>query len=539
MEGQITKYIFVTGGIVSGIGKGTAVASLGSLLKARDIKVSLLKIDPYLNVDAGTMNPFQHGEVFVTDDGAETDLDLGHYERFLDQPLSRLSNFTTGGIYGSVIEKERRGDYLGKTVQIIPHITNEIKRRINLLAKTEKSDVVITEIGGTVGDIESQPFIEAARQFKRDIGTENVLYIHLTKIDYIYPSEEPKTKPTQHSVASLRNLGITPSILIVRCKKPFPQDLRTKIALFCDLPEDWIIAGQNVSSLYEIPLNLEKEGLGKKVAQFFSWKKKPSLREWEKLIYKIHHPKGKVIIGMVGKYLDHPDAYISIVEGLKHASIAFQKEGVILPIDSEDSYQKMTEILKKVDGIIVPGGFGIRGIEGKIRAIKYAREVGKPFLGLCLGLQTAVIEFARNVCGKKKANSTEFNPKTPDPVIDILPWQKKISNLGGTMRLGSWPCKIKNGTLAQRLYGKSLIHERHRHRYEVHPKYHQILQKEGLIFSGTSLDQKLVEMIELPSHPFFIATQFHPEFKSRPLRPHPLFKGFISACLKSGSRGGT
>lgn len=527
----MSKFIFVTGGIVSGIGKGITVASLGLLLKSRGLKVLPIKIDPYLNQDAGTMNPFQHGEVFVTDDGAETDLDLGHYERFINQNLTQVSNFTTGAVYQTVTSLERRGDYLGKTIQIIPHVTDEIKKRIRNAA--ENFDVVLVEIGGTVGDIEALPFIEAIRQFRQDISPSNVLYIHTVKMDYIYPSDEAKTKPIQQSVQTLRTYGIQPDILICRCKRPITLQLRDKVALFTSVKKEHIIQAIDASSLYQIPLNLEKEGLGKSVCQYFGCKNKVNLKNWQKITKIINQSKKTVAVALVGKYLDHPDAYISVVEALKHAGIANKVKIEIVPINS-DKKEDLSK-LKKVKAVLVPGGFGIRGIEGKIAAIKYARQNKIPFLGLCLGLQCAVIEFARHICKLDQANSTEFNSKTHHPVIDILPEQKKIKEKGGTMRLGAYPCLVKKNSLAFRLYKTLKISERHRHRYEVNPKYHQILQNKGLIFSGMSPNRRLVEIIELPPkiHPYFIATQAHPEFKSRPNRAHPLFAELISAVLKN------
>jgi len=528
------KYIFVTGGVVSGIGKGTAAASLALLLKARGLKVAILKIDPYLNVDAGTMNPFQHGEVFVTDDGAETDLDLGHYERIVDENLTRLSNFTTGGIYGAVIEKERKGEYLGHTVQVIPHITSEIKRRIRELSRKTKAQILITELGGTVGDIEGLPFLEAIRQMSLDEGKQNVMYIHVTMIAYIYPSDEAKTKPTQQSVSILRSIGIQPDILICRCKRPIAKGLKEKIALFTNLSQNQVIEALDCDSIYEIPINLEKNGLAKQVVKYFKFSnKKPRLSHWKNLIHTIKNPKGKVTIGMVGKYLEHPDAYISVVEALKHGGLANNVAVKIQPIEPNDLQKNganSKKILDDVCGILVPGGFGSRGIEGKIQAISFARRNKIPFLGLCLGLQLAVVEFARNVCNLKNANSTEFDPKTPYPVIDILDSQKGIDRMGGTMRLGAYPCKIAPKTLARQIYKTETIYERHRHRYEVNPNFHGILRKNGLILSGLSPDKKLVEIVELKNHPYFIATQFHPEFKSRPNQPHPIFETFIRAA---------
>jgi len=528
-----TKYIFITGGIVSGIGKGITAASLGLLLKKSGFKVGMLKVDPYLNKDAGTMNPFQHGEVFVTEDGTETDLDLGHYERFVGENLSQLSNFTTGIIYSAVTEKERHGDFLGSTIQIIPHVTEEIKRRIKLAAQKSQADFLICEIGGTIGDIEGLPFIEAARQFRHDVGEENVLYIHVVKIVYIYPSEEAKTKPIQQSVQLLRSDGIQAGLLVVRCKEKLSDSIRKKIALFCDVDEKNVIEAINANSLYEIPLNLAKAGLARQVAKKFKLRfKKPNLNDWRQIVKKCHDVKKTINIAMVGKYLDHPDAYISVVEALRHAGIAYQTKINIIGVDSENTL-KINKILSKVDGILVPGGFGIRGIEGKVKAIQFARENKIPFLGLCLGLQVAVIEFARNMCKLHDANSTEFNPKTKYPVIEYLPEQLKIKSMGGTMRLGSYPAILKPDSKIRKLYGKNQIAERHRHRYEVNPEYHQILQKNGLIFSGNSPDKKLVEFIELANHPYFVATQAHPEFKSRPIKPHPLFLGFIGAAIKN------
>jgi len=530
------KYVFVTGGVVSGIGKGTTAASLAFLLKSRGFKVSILKIDPYLNVDAGTMNPFQHGEVFVTEDGAETDLDLGHYERIIDENLTKFSNFTTGGVYGAVIEKERKGEYLGKTVQVIPHITAEIKKRIKDLGQKNNSQITIVELGGTVGDIEGLPFLEAIRQMSLDEGRENVIYIHVTMIAYIYPSDEAKTKPTQQSVSILRSIGIQPDLLVCRCKRPLTKEIKQKIALFASLSEEQVIEALDCQSIYEIPLRLEKNGLAKEtIKQLRLYNRRPKLKALEKIVRKVKSPRKSVTIGMVGKYLEHSDAYISVVEALKHGGLENNLQVKIRAVESdklEDNNVNLKEIFDDVNGILVPGGFGKRGIEGKIRAIGFARRYKIPFLGLCLGLQLAVVEFARTVCGLKKANSTEFDLNTPYPVIDILDSQKEISRLGGTMRLGSYPCKLAAGTLAHSLYQKEEISERHRHRYEVNPNFHGILKKNGLIISGLSPDGKLVEIIELKEHPFFIATQFHPEFKSRPTNPHPLFSGFIKAASK-------
>lgn len=529
----MAKFIFVTGGIVSGIGKGITVASIGLLLKARGLKVIPIKIDPYLNADAGTMNPFQHGEVFVTDDGAETDLDLGHYERFIDQNLTQLSNFTTGAIYQAVTSKEREGDFLGKTIQIIPHVTEEIKKRILTAAKGV--DVVLVEIGGTVGDIEALPFIEAIRQLKQEINFGDALFIHVAKIDYIYPSDEAKSKPIQQSVQVLRGLGIQPDFLICRCKRAISDEIREKIALFTSVKKERIIEAKDADSLYQIPINMEKEKLAEQICRFFGFKKKSkNLAEWQKIIAnlaKIEANKKIVKVAMVGKYLDHPDAYLSVVEAIKHAGIFNLVKIEIVAVDSEKD--NLTKALKNVDAVVVPGGFGIRGIEGKIKAIQFARENKIPFLGLCLGLQCLVIEYARNVCKLTGANSTEFNNKTKYPVIDYLAEQRTITKKGGTMRLGAYPCFIKKNTLAYRVYQSIKISERHRHRYEVNPKFHQILEKNGLIFSGTSANKKLIEIVELAKnvHPYFIATQAHPEFKSRPNRPHPLFRDLIKAAI--------
>lgn len=527
----MTKYIFVTGGVVSGIGKGITVASLGVLLKARGYKIGLLKLDPYLNVDAGTMNPFQHGEVFVTDDGAETDLDLGHYERFTDENLTHDSNSTTGQIYSTVLEKERTGEYLGATIQIIPHITNEIISRIRKVSKNK--DIAIVEIGGTVGDIESEPFIESIRQFKRSVGRENVCFVHTTKIDYIYPSDEPKTKPTQQSVAMLRSRGIQPDILVVRSKNGFTKNMKDKIALFCDVEDSAVIPAPNADSLYQIPLNLENNNLAVKVLEKLNLKnKKPNLVQWNRIIDRLEKTNKEIYIGLVGKYTDNPDAYISVVESLKHAGISNLVDVKVVPIDSEKiNFEKLT----KLSGIVVPGGFGIRGIEGKLEAIRYARENKISFLGLCLGLQCAVIEFARNVCGLSGASSTEFDPKTPHPVIDILPDQKKVEKKGGSMRLGKYQAILKKSSYVSQIYQSKNVFERHRHRYEVNPKYHKTLKDNGLVLSGLSKNKKLVEFIEFSKdiHPFFIATQAHPEFKSRPFRPAPLFDWLIRSAIKN------
>jgi len=526
------KFIFVTGGVISGIGKGITTASLGRLLKNRGIVPAMLKVDPYINVDAGTMNPYQHGEVFVTDDGAETDLDLGHYERFVDLNLTKHSNITTGKVYGNVIEKERRGDYLGGTVQVIPHITDEIKRLIHEAAERSEADVAIVEVGGTVGDIESLPFLEALRQFRRDVGPENVLYLHVTLVPFLSPLQEVKTKPTQHSVRELRNIGIQPDILVCRTEQPLGREQRNKISLFCDIPPEAVIEGVNTDLIYEIPLAFEGQGLAQQVLDRLGIEgTTPDLSDWEKLVHRIRHPVGELRVAMVGKYIQLRDAYISVVEALRHGGYETDNRVEIVWVDSEKVIEDGAAAhLSDVDGIVVPGGFGDRGIEGKIEAIRYAREELKPFLGLCLGLQCAVIEFARNMCHLRGAHSAEFAPDSPHPVIDMMEEQKKVMDLGGTMRLGAYECYLKPESLARRCYGTHVVYERHRHRFEVNNEYRSLLGEKGLVFSGLSPNELLVEMIELPDHPFFLATQFHPEFKSRPNRAHPLFREFIRAA---------
>jgi len=530
----MAKYVFVTGGVVSAIGKGITTASLGRLLKDRGYCVGLIKVDPYINVDAGLMNPFQHGEVYVTDDGAETDLDLGHYERFVDEPLCDLSNLTTGKIYGSVIEKERQGDYyLGKTVQVIPHITDEIKERIRAYAKDK--EICLVEIGGTVGDIEGLPFLEAIRQMRRDVGDEHVCYIHVTLIPYLSTVGELKTKPTQHSVQELRRVGISPDILVARTPYPLDDNIRAKLALFCDLPPEAIIEALDVkNSLYEIPMAMERQGIADLVTDVLHLPRRPlNMTDWQQMLERLKNPKGQVRVAMVGKYMNLHDAYLSVTEALHHGGIHHQVRVHIKYVDSEKvKKETVAELLGDVCGILVPGGFGDRGIEGKILAAQYARENKVPYLGLCLGLQIAVIEFARHVCGLEGANSKEFDEATPHPVIVYLKEQEYITRLGGTMRLGAYPCVLKEGTLAEHLYGCREISERHRHRLEVNNAYRPILAEKGMIFCGTSPEGDLVEMIELPDHPFFIASQFHPEFKSRPNRAHPLFRGFIGAALE-------
>ena len=534
----MTKYIFVTGGVVSSLGKGITAASLGRLLKNRGYKVTIQKFDPYINIDPGTMSPYQHGEVFVTDDGAETDLDLGHYERFVDENLSKASNVTTGKVYQSVINKERKGEYLGSTIQVIPHITNEIKERVMRVGKADNADIVITEIGGTVGDIESLPFLEAIRQVRKDLPNKNdVIYIHVTLVPYISAAEELKTKPTQHSVKELRSIGIQPDIIVCRTVKELSENMKKKIALFCDVEPDAVINNLTADSIYDVPLLMEQEGLDHIALKKLGLADRPvDLSDWKDMVARIHNAKGVTRIALVGKYVKLHDAYLSVVEALSHAGYAYGTKIDIRWVNSEEIEENkpdLSEVFKDIDGIIVPGGFGYRGIEGKIDAIRYARENKIPYLGLCLGMQCAVIEFARNVCGMKKANSSEFIPDTPYPVIDLMSDQEDVTEKGGTMRLGIYPCKLKDGTRARKLYdNKEIIYERHRHRYEVSNELRPILEKAGLIISGTSPDGRLVEIIELKDHPYFEATQAHPEFKSRPNRPHPLFLGFIEAALK-------
>ena len=530
----MTKYIFVTGGVVSSIGKGITSASLGRLLKSRGFNVTMQKLDPYINVDAGTMNPFQHGEVFVTDDGAETDLDLGHYERFVDVSLTRNSNVTTGKVYGQVIARERRGEFLGSTVQVIPHITDEIKACIRRAAEDASADVVIVEIGGTVGDIEGLPFLEAIRQFKKDVGHDNVLYVHVTLIASVGPWSELKTKPTQHSVINLREIGIQPDILVCRSRVPLSDEMRDKISLFCDVDREAVIQSLDVETLYEAPLALEEEGLARLACEKLKLPPNaPDLDEWRRIVETIKHPKEHVTIAIVGKYTGNGDAYISIAEAVRHGGVANDCGVSIRWVDSEDLESGSAEtMLSDVDAVIVAGGFGARGVEGKIASIRYARENGIPFLGLCYGLQMAVIEMARHLCGLEGANTEEVDPDCAHPVIHLLPEQQGVTEKGGSMRLGVYPCRVIHGTRAHSLYGTELVYERHRHRYEVNNAYRPALEKAGMVFSGVSPDYRLVEMIEVPSHPFFMATQFHPEFKSRPNRPHPLFRGLVEAALK-------
>lgn len=526
------KYVFVTGGVVSSLGKGITAASLGRLLEERGYQVTIQKFDPYINVDPGTMSPYQHGEVYVTDDGAETDLDLGHYERFIDQNLTKYNNVTTGKIYQSVINKERKGEYLGATVQVIPHITNEIKSKIEIVGRENNSDIVITEIGGTVGDIESTPFLEAIRQFRYDVGRENVIYIHCALIPYLKAAGELKTKPAQHSVKELMSIGIRPDILVCRTEHPISDDIKRKISLFCDTDVDAVIESPDAPTIYEVPLIMEKNGLATVALRKLGLEHKPfDLTAWTEMVERIKNPSKIVKVAVVGKYVELKDAYISIDESIKHAGYHLHTESKIDYIQAEDVD---VEKLRKYDGILVPGGFGHRAVEGKIKAIEFARKNKIPFFGICLGMQTSVIEYARNVLNLENANSTEFDENTKYPVIDLLPDQKDIENMGGTMRLGIYPCKLKEGSLARKLYKEELIYERHRHRFEFNNEYKEVIQEAGLIISGSSPDGRLAEIVELSQeeHPFFIAGQFHPEFKTRPNRPHPLFTGFIKAMLK-------
>ncbi len=534
-----TKYIFVTGGVVSSIGKGITTASLGRLLRNRGFTVAPMKLDPYINVDAGTMNPFQHGEVFVTDDGAETDLDLGHYERFMDVNCTQGSSITSGKIYLSVIEAERRGDYLGATVQVIPHVTTAIKDSIVQLGRQMEADVVLAEIGGTVGDIESLPFLEAIRQMRKDVGHQNTLFVHVTLIPTIGPWNEIKTKPTQHSVINLREIGITPDVLVCRTEEPLSKEVKEKISLFTDVPERAIVESMDAETIYEVPLRYESAGLGAFVAERLALEgDPPSSAEWEKLVETVKNPKGQCRIVVVGKYTGNGDAYKSIGEALVHAGIANDCRVLVDWIESDalENGRPPEEFLGNADGLIVAPGFGGRGVEGKVEAIRHARETGLPFLGICLGLQMAVIEFARNVCGLEGANSEEMAENPPYPVIHLLPEQKEVTDKGATMRLGAWPCNVSAGTLAHKLYGSTRIEERHRHRYEVNNDFRELLAEHGMAISGVSPDYRLVEMIEVPGHPFFIGTQAHPEFKSRPNRPHPLFKGLVEAAITRRAR---
>ena len=534
-----TKYIFVTGGVVSSLGKGITAASLGRLLKSRGYRVTIQKFDPYINIDPGTMSPYQHGEVFVTDDGAETDLDLGHYERFIDINLSKNSNTTTGKIYQSVINKERRGDYLGGTVQVIPHITNEIKERVFRVGKQDNADFVITEIGGTVGDIESLPFLEAIRQVKKDVGKNDVLYIHVTLVPYISAAGELKTKPTQHSVKELRSIGISPDIIVCRSEKPISKEMREKMAMFCDVDPDAVIQNLTARSIYEVPMLMEEQGLDTIVLRKLEMEDKPKdMQGWHDMVSRILKKYDKkVTIAVVGKYVALQDAYISITESLRHAAVANEAELDIHWVNAEEieaDDTDMDKVMAGVDGILVPGGFGNRGIEGKIKAIQYAREHKIPFFGICLGMQCAVIEFARHVCGMADANSSEFNPNSAHPVIDLMPEQIDVEDLGGTMRLGLYPCKVYPDTLTSKAYNAELIYERHRHRYEFNNAFREEIVGKGLVLGGTLPNGRLVEIVELPEseHPWFLGAQFHPEFKSRPTNPHPLFRDFVGAAVK-------
>lgn len=532
-----TKFIFVTGGVVSSLGKGLASAAVGALLESRGLTITLQKLDPYINVDPGTMSPFQHGEVFVTDDGAETDLDLGHYERFTTARMSKRNNFTTGQVYDTIIQKERRGDYLGCTVQVVPHVTDEIKSKV--LAIGSGVDIAIIEIGGTVGDIESLPFLEAIRQLRFDLGKENVLYMHLTLLPYIATAHEVKTKPTQHSVNKLREIGIQPDILLCRSDRPVPAELKAKIALFCNVEKDAVISAQDVKCIYEVPLVFHGQGLDEKIVKLLNiWTRQPKLEAWEALVKRMGNQKKEVTIGIVGKYVNMQDSYKSLHESLIHAGIANSCKVNLEYIDSEEVEKKGPQaVLKGVDGLLIPGGFGGRGVEGKISSIRYARENRIPFFGICLGMQVAIIEIARDLCSMKHANSSEFDEETAYPVVHIMESQRSVNAKGGTMRLGAYPCVVKRGTKAYSVYGAAEISERHRHRFEVNNEFRPELEKAGVEFSGLSPDGSLVEIMELKGHPWFVACQFHPEFKSRPMEPHPLFKGFIKAVIahKTGS----
>ncbi len=530
----MAKHVFVTGGVVSSLGKGITAASLGRLLKARGLSVTIQKLDPYLNVDPGTMSPFQHGEVFVTDDGGETDLDLGHYERFIDESLSRDCNVTAGAIYSSIVAKERRGEFLGGTVQVIPHVTNEIKARIRRLAEQTEADVTITEVGGTVGDIESLPFLEAIRQLKKDVGRDDVIYIHVTLVPYIAASAELKTKPTQHSVKELRSIGIQPDFIVCRSDRGIDEGIRRKIALFCDVEPESVISARDARSIYEVPLTLHAQDLDDMVVERMGLEApEPDLEEWRGFVEHSAELQESVDIALVGKYVQLPDAYLSVCEALDHAGIHHDHKVRVHWVDAESlEPEEVEHILSEMDGILVPGGFGVRGIEGKVRGVRYAREHDVPFLGICLGMQVAVVEFARNVAGLDEANSAEFSVATPYPVIDLLPEQRDIDDMGGTMRLGTYPCKVVEDTRAREAYDDDLIYERHRHRYEFNNAFRQELTDAGLVVSGLSPDERLVEMIELPDHPWFVGSQGHPEFKSRPTRPAPLFRDFIGAAVE-------
>jgi CTP synthase len=532
MRSKKTKFIFITGGVVSSIGKGLASASMGALLENRGLDITLCKLDPYINVDPGTMSPFQHGEVFVTDDGAETDMDLGHYERFTTARMTKLNNFTSGRVYESVIQKERRGEYLGKTVQVIPHVTDEIKSMIR--AAAEGHDAVLVEVGGTVGDIESLPFLEAIRQMRYDVGAQNALYVHLTLLPYIAAAGEVKTKPTQHSVMKLREIGIQPDVLICRTEREISRELKDKVAMFCNVDPGSVFTSPDVRSIYELPLELQRQGLDERLAELLNiWSRAPRLEKWERICEKFYAPaRGEVRIGIVGKYVDLKESYKSLNEALLHGGIANDVRVTLKFVDSQEvETNGPASLLSDVDAVLVPGGFGVRGTEGKIAAVRYARENKVPFFGICLGLQMAVIEFSRNVLGLKGAGSLEFDPHAPHPVVTLMESQVNVQQKGGTMRLGTYACALKPGTLAARLYGTESIQERHRHRYEVNNQYRARLQEAGLVVSGTNPELDLVEMVELPDHPHFVGCQFHPEFKSKPFAPHPLFSGFIRAAL--------
>jgi len=535
-----TRFIFITGGVVSALGKGIAAASLGRLLVARGLSVTIQKFDPYINVDPGTMSPFQHGEVFVTEDGAETDLDLGHYERFTDTNTSRASNATAGAIYNSVIRRERRGDYLGGTVQVIPHITDEIKNRIKLVAETTDVDIVITEIGGTVGDIESLPFLEALRQFHSEIGRDRCMFVHLTLVPFLGHAGELKTKPTQHSVQELRRIGIQPDMVMCRSEEQLGKEIREKIALFANLPVSSVVSARDVDSIYKVPLEFAHEGVDETILRHFGIElPPPDMSDWEGLVERVKAATEPVRIALVGKYNQLADAYLSVIEALNHAGSHHGGKVEVVWVDSERLTDgEVEQELATCDGILVPGGFGVRGIEGKIQAARYARENHVPYLGICLGMQIAVAEFARHVAGMDGANSTEFDPETPYPVIDLLPEQKEVRDMGGTMRLGADPVKLHDDTRAREIYGEAVIYERHRHRYEVNNHLRKRLEQAGLVFSGTSPDDRLVEVVELPDHPFFVASQYHPEFKSRPLRPQPLFRDFVGTALEHARERG-
>ncbi|HKL27463.1 MAG TPA: CTP synthase [Desulfuromonadales bacterium] len=531
-----TKFIFVTGGVVSSLGKGLAAASIGALMEARGLRVAMQKLDPYINVDPGTMSPFQHGEVFVTDDGAETDLDLGHYERYTSAPLTRKSNFTTGQVYDSVIRKERRGDYLGGTVQVIPHITNEIKTKI--LDNAKGADLAIVEVGGTVGDIESLPFLEAIRQFRTDRGAENVLYIHLTLVPYIPAAGELKTKPTQHSVKELREIGIQPDMLLCRCDRELPRDMKNKIALFCNVREEAVITARDVDTIYEVPMAFHNEGLPDRIVEYLNiWTKQPDLSGWERIVKRVKEPAGETTIAIVGKYVELRESYKSLSEALIHGGIANDCRVNLKYVDSEALERHgVGRTFDDVSGILVPGGFGERGSEGKIAAIRFARENRMPFFGICLGMQMAVVEYARHVCKIEEAYSSEFKDDAANPVIHIMANQKSVKGKGGTMRLGAYPCALGDSSMARRIYGQAEISERHRHRYEFNNAFRDRLEKCGLVLSGIYPKENLVEIVELKEHPWYLGCQFHPEFKSRPMEPHPLFESFVGACLKTGSQ---